>query len=149
MIHRFKLSVAQCHLNYYDLSTTSWRVYPVALLCLGWHIRTAKKNGRALLMRIQVCSDPLSRITHRLFQKKDEGENIRRIADVELANLRRRHAFRNHQLCTIVTPDRGKHREAASFDMVLLGFLPSLRKIQKDAVLCDWKQPEHYHDESP
>ncbi|KAJ7573555.1 hypothetical protein C8J56DRAFT_1066053 [Mycena floridula] len=74
---QFKLSVAQCHLDYYDLSTTSWRAYPVALVCLRWHIRTAKRNGRALLMRIQ---------------KQDEGENRRRIeADVEMASLRRRH----------------------------------------------------------
>ncbi|KAJ7573134.1 hypothetical protein C8J56DRAFT_1066812 [Mycena floridula] len=75
---QFRLSVAQCHLDYHDLSTTSWQTYPVALLRLRWHIRTAKKNGRALLTKIQ---------------KQDEGENRRRIvADVELANLRRRHA---------------------------------------------------------
>ncbi|KAJ7571973.1 hypothetical protein C8J56DRAFT_1070332 [Mycena floridula] len=76
--HQFKLSVAQCHLEYFDLSTTSWRAYPVALVRLRWHIRTAKKNGRALLTKIQ---------------KQDEGENRRRlVADVELANLQRRHA---------------------------------------------------------
>ncbi|KAJ7573536.1 hypothetical protein C8J56DRAFT_1130091 [Mycena floridula] len=74
---QFRLSIAQCHLDYYNLSTTSWRAYPVALLRLRWHIKTAKKNGRVLLMRIQ---------------KQDEGENRRRIvADVQLANLRRRH----------------------------------------------------------
>ncbi|KAJ7585048.1 hypothetical protein C8J56DRAFT_1053439 [Mycena floridula] len=74
---QFRLSVAQCHLDYYDLSTTSWRAYPVALVRLRWDIRRAQKDGRALLRKIQ---------------KQSEGENRQRIvADVELAHLRRRH----------------------------------------------------------
>ncbi|KAJ7573559.1 hypothetical protein C8J56DRAFT_982532 [Mycena floridula] len=44
----FDLSVSDCRLRYYRLSTTSWYSYPVALARLRWSIRAAKKNGRAL-----------------------------------------------------------------------------------------------------
>ncbi|KAJ7573548.1 hypothetical protein C8J56DRAFT_1130120 [Mycena floridula] len=67
----FDLSVSDCRLRYYRLSTTSWYSYPVALARLRWSIRAAKKNGRALLNKIR---------TH------GESENRRRL----LGNMKRK-----------------------------------------------------------
>ncbi|KAJ7573542.1 hypothetical protein C8J56DRAFT_982507 [Mycena floridula] len=54
---RFNLSVSDCRLHYYRLSTTSWLSYPVAVARLRWSIRAAKKDGRALLNRIRTHSE--------------------------------------------------------------------------------------------
>ncbi|KAJ7573563.1 hypothetical protein C8J56DRAFT_982539 [Mycena floridula] len=53
----FNLSVSDCRLRSYRLSTTSWHSYPVAVARLHWSMRAAKKDGRALLNKIRVCQN--------------------------------------------------------------------------------------------
>ncbi|KAJ7573516.1 hypothetical protein C8J56DRAFT_1066014 [Mycena floridula] len=60
---QFALLVSQCRMDYFGLSTTSWSTYPIALIRLRWNIRAAKKDGQALLMKIQVLT-PRSKYSH-------------------------------------------------------------------------------------
>ncbi|KAJ7589243.1 hypothetical protein C8J56DRAFT_888836 [Mycena floridula] len=57
----FNLSVSDCRIRFYRLSTTSWHSYPVALACLHWSLRAAKKDGRALLNKMRMHSESESR----------------------------------------------------------------------------------------
>ncbi|KAJ7573495.1 hypothetical protein C8J56DRAFT_1033790 [Mycena floridula] len=52
--HQFNLSLSECRLRHYRLSTTPWHAYPVALARLRWSIRAAKKDGQALLNKIRA-----------------------------------------------------------------------------------------------
>ncbi|KAJ7573544.1 hypothetical protein C8J56DRAFT_1173576 [Mycena floridula] len=57
----FNISVSDCRLHYYRLSTTSSLSYPVAVARLRWSIRAAKKDGRALLNKIRTHSESENR----------------------------------------------------------------------------------------